>query len=257
MINFKTAVVATQAKYADKNVKIKVLEVGDDIALLETGGNMKPRGVAGTALLYKILGAAAAQGSNLDEVHALGEKVLKSMFTFGVSMDSCSLPGKPKSHDLGADEIEIGMGIHGEQGREKVKWMQASQLVAQLMGDLKKHYGNGKLVIMLNSLGNVTALEMSLLSNEVLKWCEQAGDTVARLIVGPVVSSLDMNGISLTVLNVTELQEALPYIDAPVTSPFWPKVCNVEANKFAPVEQKTVAQEALVDCTGKDGEWAQ
>lgn len=103
------------------------------------------------------------------------------------------------------------------------------------MNDLKKHYGTGKIVVMLNSLGNVTALEMSLLANEVLQWCEKAGDEVVRLITGPVVSSLDMNGISLTVLNVTDL-DVLAYIDLPVSSPFWPKVANVEAHKFAPIE---------------------
>ena len=125
------------------------------------------------------------------------------------------------------------------------------------MGDLKKHYKTGKLVIMLNSLGNVTALEMTLLGNEVLKWCEQAGDTVVRLISGEVVSSLDMNGISLTVLNVSELgDEVLSFVDLPVSSPFWPKVCNIEAHKFAPIEQKIVSQKVQQDCTDKDGDKA-
>jgi dihydroxyacetone kinase-like protein len=99
---------------------------------------MKPRGVAGVSLLYKILGGAAHDNKNLDYVHELGERVLSNMSTFGVSMDCCSLPGKPKSHSLADDEIEIGMGIHGEPGREIVKWMPIKKLVDQLLTDLKK-----------------------------------------------------------------------------------------------------------------------
>lgn len=92
------------------------------------------------------------------------------MCTFGVSMESCSLPGKPKSHSLKDDEIEIGMGIHGEPGREVVKWMPIKNLVNQLLSDLKKVYGSGQVVVLVNSLGAVTNLEMTLITNEVLAW---------------------------------------------------------------------------------------
>lgn len=178
--------------------------MGDDAALLEQKGQMMPRGVAGTSLLYKILGAQAFEGANLDTVHAQGQKILENMWTFGVSMESCSLPGKAKSHELEADQIEIGMGIHGEPGREKAPWMKIEQLVAQLLGDLKKYYGSGELVVMVNSLGNVTPLEMTLIVNMVLTWLKKAGDTVLRVVSGPVMTSLDMNGMSLTVLNVSK-----------------------------------------------------
>jgi dihydroxyacetone kinase-like protein len=119
IINFESAVDIISAKYsASHGVKIKTLQVGDDIALLDTlGPKMKPRGVAGSVLLYKILGAASFLGKNLDSIAALGEEMLKNMYSMGVSFDSCSLPGKPKSHQLEADQIEIGMGIHGEPGK--------------------------------------------------------------------------------------------------------------------------------------------
>ena len=129
---------------------------------------MSPRGIAGVALLYKILGAACKKGLDLDEVYALGEKVLAKTSTFGVAMEACSLPGKGKGHELASDEIEIGMGIHGEKGRERTKWMKNADLVALLLKDLKKHYGQGEVVVMVNNLGSVTALEMSLIVNDVL-----------------------------------------------------------------------------------------
>ena len=196
------------------------------MALLGAGGKMSPRGIAGVALLYKILGAACKQGLDLDEVHALGLKVLAQTFTFGVAMEACSLPGKGKGHSLAADEIEIGMGIHGEKGREVTKWMKSADLVALLLSDLKKHYGKGELVVMVNNLGSVTALEMSLLVNDVLQWFEHSDDTVVRLVSGTVVGALNMNGISLTVLNASDLK-VLDAVDLPVTTPFWPKVCKV------------------------------
>lgn len=78
---------------------------------------MKPRGVAGTSLLYKILGGASYLDKGIDYIYNLGKDILENLFTFGISMDSCSLPGKPKSHSLNDNEIEIGMGIHGEPGK--------------------------------------------------------------------------------------------------------------------------------------------
>jgi dihydroxyacetone kinase-like protein len=99
--------------------------VGDDAAIdFPEDSLLKPRGVAGTSLLYKILGAASFEGADLDKMVELGDEVLKNLSTFGTSMECCSLPGHAKSHDLKDDEIEIGMGIHGEPGREKVKWIQ-------------------------------------------------------------------------------------------------------------------------------------
>jgi dihydroxyacetone kinase len=140
IINFQSAVNIITAKYATShNVKIRCLEVMDDVALLDTlGPKMKPRGVAGTVLLYKVLGGASYQGKNLDHCVALGEEILKNTFSFGVSFDSCSVPGQPKSHELGSNEIEIGMGIHGEPGKYKTKWMENKALVKELLSSLQK-----------------------------------------------------------------------------------------------------------------------
>jgi dihydroxyacetone kinase len=95
IINFESGVDMIRAQYgASHGVKIRTLQVGDDIALLDTlGSKMKPRGVAGTVLLYKILGAASFNGMKVDEIADMGELILKNMYSFGVSFDSCSLPG--------------------------------------------------------------------------------------------------------------------------------------------------------------------
>lgn len=134
---------------------------------------MKPRGVAGTVLLYKILGAASYLDKKLDYIADMGEDILKNMYSFGVSFDSCSLPGQPKSHQLESNEIEIGMGIHGEPGKTKTAWMKNHDLCATLLAQLKEQYGSGDIVVMVNSLGNVTGLELTLIVNDVTKILKQ------------------------------------------------------------------------------------
>ena len=102
LINFKAAVDMIQAQYgASHGVKIRTLDVGDDVALLDSDAKMKPRGVAGTVLVYKILGGAGFKGKNLDHLCELGDFVMKNMGTMGVSMQSCALPGQALSHSLG------------------------------------------------------------------------------------------------------------------------------------------------------------
>lgn len=206
--------------------------VGDDVAIdFPVDSLMKPRGVAGTSLLYKILGGASFEGADLDKMVELGDEILKNLSTFGTSMECCSLPGKAKSHDLKADEIEIGMGIHGEPGREKVKWMQNHQIVKTLIDRIEeKNKFSSEVVVMINSLGNVTNLEMTLITNDVMKYFKAKGGVkVVRLISGGVMTSLDMNGISLTVLNLDKFKDdILKYIDLPVDSPAWPPAINTD-----------------------------
>lgn len=105
--------------------------------------------------------------------------------------------------------------------------MPIKDLVDQLLSDLKKVYGSGQVVVLVNSLGAVTNLEMTLITNEVLAWFQNAGDEVIRIVTGGVMTSLDMNGISLTVLKVSELadkDDVLKWLDLQVDSPAWPKV---------------------------------
>ena len=129
--------------------------------------------------------------------------------------------------------------------------MKIEQLVSQLLGDLKKYYGAGELVVMVNSLGNVTPLEVTLIVNMVLTYLKKVGDTVVRIVSGPVMTSLDMNGISLTVLNVSKFEnkdKIIQWLDAPVDSPFWPAASDPVTHSFAPVElNKTQADSVVGD----------
>jgi len=174
ILNFRAGAAMVQAQYEEShNLKIGVLQVGDDVALKgKLSAKMLPRGVAGTSLLYKILGGAAYNDKNLAHLEDLGKTINENLFTFGVSMDSCSLPGQAKSHALGEDEIEIGMGIHGEPGAKKEKWMKCSDLVTQLLDSIMKgeNINSGKIVVMVNNLGSVTNLEMTSIVNDVMNY---------------------------------------------------------------------------------------
>lgn len=198
---------------------------------------MKPRGVAGTVLVYKILGGASINGKNLDHLCELGDYVMKNMGTMGVSMLSCSLPGQALSHSLGPGQIEIGMGIHGEKGKDVCDWMECKQLIGKILNSLSDleavktglQDANSEWIVMINNLGCVTNLEMTLIVNEFMDQFSGKG-RVVRLIVGTLMSSLDMNGISITLLRVDgpRRSEILQYIDLPVDTPNWPRVVNLE-----------------------------
>ena len=175
LINFKAAVDMIKAQYGPSHgVNIRTLDVGDDVALLDSQGSMKPRGVAGTVLVYKILGGAGFKGKNLDHLCELGDYVMKNMGTMGVSMLSCSLPGQALSHPLGENQIEIGMGIHGEKGKYVCDWMECKELVGKILTSLNDHEAikaglqdsNSEWIAMVNNLGCVTNLEMTLIVNE-------------------------------------------------------------------------------------------
>lgn len=120
-------------------------------------------------------------------------------------MDSCSLPGQAKSHALDEYHIEIGMGIHGEPGATKEKWMECSHLVTQLLDSIMvgENINAGQIVVMVNNLGSVTNLELTSIVNDVMNYFTKLKQVkVARLICGQVMTSLDMNGISLTILRL-------------------------------------------------------
>ncbi len=155
---------------------------------------MPPRGVAGTALLYKLLGAAAFQGEQLDSVLAIGKRLLDGMKTMGVCLESCTLPGQSsKSHSLEQNQMEMGMGIHGEQGRCRVEMRSAGEAVRSLLGELVAATPPGQVVMMLNNIGGVSQLEMGILVGEAITGMQQQKQhQVVRLVAGQVMTSIDM-----------------------------------------------------------------
>ncbi|MBA3019928.1 dihydroxyacetone kinase subunit DhaK [Propionicimonas sp.] len=217
VLNFETA-----AEMAEmEGIVVKVIVVNDDVAVEDSTWTAGRRGVAGTVLVEKIAGAAADRGDNLDAVLAVAEKVNSQVRSMGVALSACTVPhaGKP-SFDLTEDEIEIGIGIHGEPGRHRVPMAPADsitdQLVDPILTDLKAPSGS-KVLLFVNGMGGTPEAELYIVYNHARKRLEAAGLEVTRSLVGNYITSLEMQGCSITVLVLDDQLTAL--WDAPVNTP--------------------------------------
>jgi dihydroxyacetone kinase len=221
-LNFGVAAEMARAEGID----VETVIVNDDIALKGAEQATGARGLAGTVLIHKILGAAAAQGKSLAEVAAIGRAAIQSLATMGLSLSAGTSPavGKP-SFELGEDEMELGLGIHGEPGVKRTQLQSADKLTETLLGQILK-YGNfgeeKRVALMVNNLGATTEMELPIVARHAVPFLESKGYTVERLYAGTFLSSLDMAGISISVLGVNN--ERLEWLDAPTTAPAWPKV---------------------------------
>ncbi|MDN3310053.1 dihydroxyacetone kinase subunit DhaK [Microbacterium oryzae] len=194
--------------------------VHDDVAVEDSTYTAGRRGVGLTVLMEKIAGAAAEEGRPLDEVVRVAEKVSAQGRSMGVALTSGTVPaaGRP-TFDLPDDEMEVGVGIHGEPGRHREKLAPAPRiaemLVEPVLADLPS--GGEPVIAMLNGMGGSPLLELYLMYGEVAKLLEKAGVPVARTLVGNYITSLDMAGCSLTLLRADD--ELLRLWDAPVETP--------------------------------------
>jgi phosphoenolpyruvate---glycerone phosphotransferase subunit DhaK len=175
----------------------------DDVAVEKSTYSTGRRGVAGTLIVEKVLGAAAEQGRNLDDLKTLGDRVNEATRSIGIALTSCTLPaaGKP-TFALGDGEMEVGVGIHGEPGRRRVKLRPANEIAAEMVGAITDDLdarARGEAILLINGFGGTPLSELYLMYNDVRKRLEAAGCTVARSLVGNFVTSLDMAGCSVTV----------------------------------------------------------
>jgi phosphoenolpyruvate---glycerone phosphotransferase subunit DhaK len=202
---------------AETGIKVATVVTNDDVAVKDSTWTAGRRGVGVTVLLEKIVGAAAEAGRDLNEVHALAERVNAKGRSMGMALTSCTVPsvGKP-TFDLPEDQMEIGVGIHGEPGRHREPLGGAAdiarQLVEPVLDDLD--FTAAPVIAMLNGMGGTPLIELYLLYGEVSALLERAGVGVARSLVGNYITSLDMAGASITLLSADE--EMLGLWDAPV-----------------------------------------
>jgi phosphoenolpyruvate---glycerone phosphotransferase subunit DhaK len=190
----------------------------DDVAVEKSTFSTGRRGVAGTLIVEKIVGAAAEQGRSLADLKALGDRVNASTRSIGIALTSCTVPaaGKP-TFDLAEDEMEVGIGIHGEPGRRRVKLRPAAEIAAEMVGSITTDLGAraiGEAILLINGFGGTPLSELYLMYGAVRKLLEPAGIVVARSLVGNFVTSLDMAGCSMTLLMLNEEMKRL--WDAPV-----------------------------------------
>jgi dihydroxyacetone kinase-like protein len=214
VLNFETA-----AELADaEGIEVRSVVVNDDVAVEDSLYTAGRRGVAGTVAVEKIAGAAAERGDDLASVAAIAERVNANVRSMGVALSACTVPhaGTP-SFDLTDAEIEIGIGIHGEPGRRRIPMASADEITEMLTTPVMEDLGVGgsdQVLLLVNGMGGTPLSELYVVYRKARQLLEARGATVARSLVGNYVTSLEMQGCSVTVLRLDD--ELTSLWDAPV-----------------------------------------
>jgi dihydroxyacetone kinase-like protein len=214
VLNFETA---ADLAAADE-IEVRTVIVNDDVAVKDSLYTAGRRGVAGTVLVEKIAGAAAERGDDLSAVATVAEKVIGQVRSMGVALTPCVVPhaGEP-SFTLADDEIEIGIGIHGEPGRERIKLEPADAIVDRILGPILDDipFASGdRVLLFVNGMGGTPQVELYIVFRRAAAVLAERGIEVTRTLVGNFTTSLEMQGMSITVLKLDDELTAL--WDAPV-----------------------------------------
>ena len=201
---WETAIELAEAE----DIKVKQFIINDDVAVKDSLYTVGRRGVAGNFFVMKACGAAAEEGRSLEEVLAVAEKVNNNVRTMGVALTSCIPPAKGDTiFQIGDDEMEVGIGIHGEPGRSREKIKSADEITETLFEAVASDlpFGEGdRVALMINGLGGTPPAELYVLYAKAHELATQRGMTVARNYVGEYCTSLEMAGASLTMLKLDE-----------------------------------------------------
>lgn len=272
MMNFKNAAYLAE----EDGIMVDYIKVDDDIAVKDSLYTVGRRGVAGTVFVHKIAGAAAERGMDLAQVKRLAEKTVSNVKSIGFAFSSCTVPAKgTPTFVLGEDEMEYGVGIHGEPGIKREKLITANELAARmadaLLNELKPDPGQ-EIAILVNGFGATPAQELYLLNNAVNKELAKHPVVVSRTLVGSYMTSIDMAGASLSILKldpelkdlltapcsapvftITDWLESIPYTSVDDTSETVLKVNDqIQTNPdYAVIHENCISLENLiymVDC---------
>ena len=197
-----------------EGIKVGAVVIDDDVAVENSTHTFGRRGVAGNFFAIKACGAASGNGASLEELVALGNKVNDNVRSMGVALSSCTPPAKGEPiFELGEDEIEVGVGIHGEPGRRRDKIKSADAIVEEIFDAVYKDLpfqSGDRVALMINGLGGTPISELYVLYRKAAQLCEDHGLKVVRNYVGEYCTSLEMAGVSLTLLKLdNELEELL------------------------------------------------
>jgi len=204
---------------AMEDIRIDSVIVKDDVAVPDSTYSTGRRGIAGTIFVHKVAGAKAAKGASLAEVKSTAQKCIDNLRSMGMAMTPCVLPGVGKpGFELDDDEIEIGMGIHGEPGVSRSDVLTAEKLAKALLDHIfaDKDFDGYEVAVMVNGLGGTPLMELYILYNEVEKVLKQHNIKPERVFVGNYMTSLEMAGASVTLLQLDD--ELKELIDAPSTA---------------------------------------
>ncbi|KAM5247277.1 triokinase/FMN cyclase [Ctenodactylus gundi] len=239
-----------------EGIPVEMVVVGDDSAftVLKKAGR---RGLCGTVLVHKVAGALAEAGVGLEEITERVSVVAKNMGTLGVSLSSCSVPGSRPTFELAADEVELGLGIHGEAGVQRVKMASTDEIVTLMLDHMTSDSNvsrvpvqpGSSVVLMVNNLGGLSFLELGIVADAVVRALEARSVKIARALVGTFMSALEMPGVSLTLLLVD--RPLLELIDADTTAAAWPNVPRVSVtgqkrSRAAPAEPQEAPDSTAV-----------
>lgn len=216
VMNFEMAIEMAN----DEDIKVDHVVVNDDVAVQDSLYTTGRRGVAGTILVHKIAGAKAESGATLEEVKAVAEKVIANVRTMGMAISPCTVPaaGKP-GFELTDNEMEIGIGIHGEPGTHRDKLTSADEIAKTLLDKILADidYKNREVVVLVNGMGATPLMELYIINNFVQDYLAAAGVKVYDTMVGNYMTSIEMAGFSLTLLRLDD--ELKQLYDAPADTP--------------------------------------
>lgn len=210
---------------ADEDIKVDSVIVNDDVAVKDSLYTTGRRGVAGTILVHKIAGAKAEEGATLDEVKRVAEKVIANVRSMGMAISPCTVPAAGKSgFTLADDEVEIGIGIHGEPGTKRDKLTSADAtakiLLDKILADI--NFKGSEVVVLINGMGATPLMELYIINNFVQDYLASNGVKVYSTMVGNFMTSIEMAGFSITLLRLDD--ELKKLYDAPADTPALVKI---------------------------------
>ena len=216
IMNFQMAAELAETE----GIQADYVVVKDDVAVPDSTFSTGRRGIAGTVFVHKIAGAAAEAGKSLAEVKAAAQKVIDNVRSMGMAMSPCILPGVGKpGFQLAENEMELGMGIHGEPGINREAMCSAKdvarKLVDPILADLD--YSGSEVAVMVNGLGGTPLMELYIMYNEVEALLSERNIRIYQCFVGSYMTSLEMSGCSVTLLRLDD--ELKPLLDAPANTP--------------------------------------
>lgn len=190
-----------------EGINVDYIIVNDDVAVEDSTYTTGRRGIAGTIFVHKVLGAMARSGKSLEEMKAMAEKIVKNIKSMGMATKACINPISGKeSFDLSEDDMEIGVGIHGEPGVKQEKIKSADEISKELLDHILDDYENldGDFVLMVNGMGQTTEMELFIVNNFVSDYLKEKNINIKKTFLGNFMTSMDMAGFSLTLFKVDE-----------------------------------------------------
>ena len=190
-----------------EGIKVDYIIVNDDVAVEDSTYTTGRRGIAGTVFVHKILGAMARSGKSLEEMKAMAEKIVKNIKSMGMAVKPCINPISGKeSFELSEEDMEIGIGIHGEPGIKQEKIKSADEISKELLDYILKDFENldGEFVLMVNGMGQTTEMELFVVNNFVYDYLKEKNISIKKTYLGNFMTSMDMAGFSLTLFKVDE-----------------------------------------------------